>query len=117
LRVLLDLGQVSKVATVQLNEQPLGVVWQVPCVLDATSALRSGENHLTVTVANTWNNRLVGDAQLSEEQRYCRSNMQQSRTWRLPWKDTPLIESGLLGPVQLVWVRQLRVLTSGEASR
>jgi hypothetical protein len=117
LQVLLDLGRVSKVATVQLNGQPLGIVWQVPCVLDATPALRSGENHLTVTVANTWNNRLVGDAQLPEDQRFCQTNMQQSRTWRMPWKDTPLIESGLLGPVQLVWVRQLRVPESGQETR
>jgi hypothetical protein len=104
LRVFLDLGRVSKIATVHLNGQPLGIVWQAPCVLDATGALRTGQNHLTVAVANTWNNRLVGDAHLPEDQRYCRTNMQQSRTWRTPWKDTPLIESGLLGPVQLVWV-------------
>ena len=56
-------------------------------------------------------------AQLPEDQRFCRTNMQQSRTWRMPWKDTPLIESGLLGPVQLVWTRQLHVPQSGQESR
>jgi hypothetical protein len=109
LRTFLDLGRVSKIATVKLNGHPLGIVWKPPYVLDATSALQSGENRLTVAVANTWNNRLVGDATLPEAERFCRTNMGESRTWKTPWKDTPLIESGLLGPVQLLWTRELLV--------
>jgi hypothetical protein len=47
-------------------------------------------------VANLWANRLIGDAALPEEKR---------RTWttnRPYTKDSPLLESGLLGPVQLL---------------
>ena len=48
-------------------------------------------------VANTWHNRLVGDSALPQEERITRTNI------REPFRpDTPLLESGLLGPVRLV---------------
>jgi hypothetical protein len=57
---------------------------------------------LEIEITNTWANRLVGDAQLPPEKRYCRTNITYSGTPGKPWKDIPLRESGLFGPVELV---------------
>ena len=55
------------------------------------------ENELRIEVANTWHNRLVGDAALPPAERITTTNI------RRPFSpDTPLLESGLLGPVRLV---------------
>lgn len=95
--VELDLGRVAGVARVTLNGADLGIAWKPPYAVDATAWLRPGANELRVEVANTWHNRLVGDAALPPEQRVTRTNV------RNPFRpDTPLLESGLLGPVRLV---------------
>jgi len=70
-------------------------VWCAPWRVNATAALRSGANELEITVANLWPNRLIGDAALPEEKRL---------TWttKNPYRPgSPLLESGLLGPVTL----------------
>jgi hypothetical protein len=92
----LDLGVVKSMAGVKLNGRDLGVVWCAPWRVDISAAVQPGGNDLEITVANLWPNRLIGDAGLPEEQR---------RTWttRNPFKpNAPLLESGLLGPVQLL---------------
>ncbi|MFH1718339.1 MAG: glycosyl hydrolase [Planctomycetota bacterium] len=108
-RVYLDLGRVRFVADVYLNGKNLGILWKPPFRMDVTSAAKPGRNKLVIEVANTWSNRLVGDANSPEGQRYCRTNMTHSLTWEMPWKDTPLLESGLLGPVRLVPAKDLTV--------
>jgi hypothetical protein len=95
--VELDLGRVAGVARVRLNGQDLGIVWKPPYTVDVTAHLRPGENELRCEVANTWHNRLVGDSTLPPEERLTRTNI------RGPFgPDTPLRESGLLGPVRLI---------------
>ena len=95
--VELDLGRVAGVARVSLNGEELGIAWKPPYAVDATDRLREGENELRCEVANTWHNRLVGDSALPPEERITRTNI------RRPFgPDTPLLESGLLGPVRLV---------------
>ena len=95
--VLLDLGRVAGVARVFLNGEELGVAWKPPYGVDVTGRLKPGENALRCEVANTWHNRLVGDAALRQEERITRTNI------RGPFRThTPLLESGLLGPVRLV---------------
>jgi hypothetical protein len=94
--VHLDLGIVRNLAGVRLNGRDLGVVWCSPWRVDISAALRPAGNELEITVANLWPNRLIGDLALPEAER---------RTWttRNPFKaDTPLLESGLLGPVRLL---------------
>ena len=93
--VILDLGQVNDIAVVRVNGKELATLWLPPYRLDITSALKSGTNTLEVDVVNTWNNRLVGDASLPVGQR------RTSITAATVSKDTPLIPSGLLGPVYL----------------
>jgi len=93
----LDLGRVAGVARVFLNGQELGITWKPPYVIDVTKQLQAGENELRCEVANTWHNRLVGDSALPQEERITRTNLRESFR-----PDTPLLESGLLGPVRLV---------------
>lgn len=52
-----------------------------------------GKNHLLVEITNLWNNRLAGDQKLPKEE----------RTTRITQKANfdKLLESGLLGPVEL----------------
>jgi hypothetical protein len=107
--VYLDLGRVRFVADVRLNGKHLGILWKPPFRVDITEAARTGQNELVIEVANTWSNRLVGDAHSPEDQRFCRTNITKALTWQSPWKDTPLLESGLLGPVQLVTAKKVNV--------
>jgi hypothetical protein len=88
---------VQKVARVQLNGQEIAILWKPPFCVDITDAIKSGKNELTVEVANTWTNRLIGDAFLPPEEQYCRTNLHD----RLSRKDRRLQPSGLLGPVTI----------------
>ena len=88
-----------------LNGRSLGILWKPPFRMDITDAARLGRNELVVEVANTWSNRLVGDAR-TEGRDFCRTNIAKSLTWTVPWKETPLLESGLLGPVRLMVFRE-----------
>ena len=95
--VELDLGRVAGPARVLLNGEDLGVVWKPPYAVDVTGRVRPGENELRVEVANTWHNRLVGDAALPPTERFTVTNIRRPFT-----PNPPLLESGLLGPVRLV---------------
>jgi hypothetical protein len=91
----LDLGDIRELAEVKLNGQDLGILWTPPFALDITSAARPGRNRLEVRVTNLWSNRLIGDAQLPPGQRTTRTNIAKLTA------RTPLMPSGLLGPVVL----------------
>lgn len=97
-RIYLDLGDISKVADVWLNDRPLEITWAKPYRFDITDIIKSGENTLKVEVANTWSNRLTGDAITGEK--YTKTNITVSSD-RVLWAQTPLLESGLIGPVTL----------------
>lgn len=101
-RLMLDLGHVRFVADAWLNGTHLGILWKSPFRVDVTAAAVPGKNRLVVEVANTWSNRLTGDARTPDGKRYCNTNMTKALTWELPWKEAPLLESGLMGPVR-VW--------------
>jgi beta-galactosidase/beta-glucuronidase len=103
-RLVLDLGRVRLVADVYLNGRSVGILWKPPFTVDITDAAKAGANELVVEVANTWSNRLAGDAK-SEGRDFCRTNIAKSLTWTVPWTETPLLESGLLGPVRLTAFR------------
>jgi hypothetical protein len=94
-RVWLDLGAVKNLARVRLNGEDLGVLWCAPWRVEITKVVRAKENHLEIDVANLWPNRLIGDQLLPPEKRLAWT------TWNPFKKDTPLLESGLLGPVRL----------------
>jgi hypothetical protein len=77
----------------------LGVVWCAPWRVAITGAVKPTGNQLEIEVANLWPNRLIGDQGLPPEKRLT------STTWNPFTKDTPLLESGLLGPMSL-WVEE-----------
>ena len=92
--VLLDLGRVDMIADVELNGQPAGVLWASPYKL--TLQGKPGKNTLKIAVTGTWFNRLAYDANLPEGER---------KTWTIagPEPGSPLRESGLIGPVLLLY--------------
>jgi hypothetical protein len=89
--------------------------------VDITGVVKAKGNKLEVTVANLWQNRLVGDEQLKPDCKYGKwgepsgwpewllKNQKRSPTgryafasWKHFTKDSPLLSSGLLGPVTVL---------------
>ncbi|MGA2772372.1 MAG: glycosyl hydrolase [Bryobacteraceae bacterium] len=119
-RVYLDLGRVEVLAEVKVNGKDLGTLWKPPFRVDVTDAVHAGNNDLEVRVTNLWPNRLIGDEQLPPENEYGPNGgilkmpdwYTQGKpkppggritftTWKHFDKDSPLLASGLLGPVRL----------------
>jgi hypothetical protein len=92
-RVVLDLGEVRETARVWVNGKEMGVAWKRPFVVDVTQAVVAGKNSLKVQVTNLWPNRIIGDQSLPEGKRFTHTNITKFT------KDSPLMTSGLLGPV------------------
>ena len=116
----LDLGWVHVQAQVRVNGHDLGLLWKPPFRVDISSAVQPGENKLEVLVTNQWVNRLIGDEQLPAENDYDPSGhikvipdwylqgkpkpaggRTTFATWKHFDKDSPLLASGLVGPVRL----------------
>jgi hypothetical protein len=129
--LFLDLGLVKHIARVLLNHQELGIVWTAPWRIEIpVSLLKNRNNDLQIEVTNVWANRLIGDEQeppdcewrpgqyfyesgyyLKEfpdwflknqprpsKGRYCFT------TWNYFTRNSPLVSSGLMGPVRIVRV-------------
>ncbi|MCB0687754.1 MAG: hypothetical protein KDC53_14560, partial [Saprospiraceae bacterium] len=108
--IFLDLGDLTNVAEVWLNGQSLGVCWAKPYRLDVTNVIRAGDNQLEIKVANTWNNRLKGDAVTGAKftnTNITNTNVAGLNKIRLKWSEVPLIKAGLFGPVKLVTLKPL----------
>ena len=116
----LDLGAVKNLAEVSLNGRDLGVLWKPPFRVNITAAAKSGANKLAVKVTNLWANRLIGDEQLPSDGDRSGDGKRLKvwpqwlldgkpsptgrltfATWRQYDANSPLLESGLLGPVTL----------------
>ena len=125
-RYVLDLGKVCNLAVVRINGTACPTLWRTPFRTDVTDLLRKGENILEIEVTNLWVNRLVGDEQEPEDILWAKpgrmgggSLMQEMPEWlrtgsprpsqgrkavtsyKFFRKDSPLLPSGLLGPVVL----------------
>jgi len=105
-KLFLDLGKVRELAEVKVNGKSCGIVWCPPFRVDISRAVEAGENKLQVEVVNFWPNRIIGDASLLESQRLTRTNV------RKLTQSTPLMESGLLGPVNLMMASSASILKS-----
>jgi len=92
----LDLGNVKNLAEVIINGQSLGISWKTPFRVNVTRVLKEGANTLEVKVTNLWVNRLIGDQQPGNLKKI-------SYTTEAFYKvDSPLLPSGLLGPVKII---------------
>jgi hypothetical protein len=118
-RLAVSLGRVAVVARVRLNGHDLGVLWAPPYRAEITRQVRPGTNRLEVQVANLWPNRLIGDEQRPadcewttpgaiaaipdwvREGKPSPTGRLTFATWRHYTASSPLLESGLLGPVRL----------------
>ncbi len=127
---MLDLGRVADIARLFINGQEVRVLWTPPFRTNITDYVQPGENSLTVHVANRWINRLIGDEAIPVDYVYQErggSKFTDGRIMKFPrwlrdpaqrdeskrhsfsiWKhydvDSPLVESGLLGPVDIEWL-------------
>lgn len=96
----LDLGDVQNLAEVTVNGQSLGIVWKTPFRINVTGVLKPGENNLEIKVTNLWVNRLIGDQQPGVEDKLTYTTMPFYQA------DSPLMPSGLLGPVQIIGITE-----------
>jgi hypothetical protein len=131
LRLVLDLGDVRECCRVRLNGKPVAEFWGPPFRVDLTGLAKAGANKLEVDVTNLWTNRLIGDEQYPDDMGWTpywsgdqlkgwpewfvkgeprpEPRRKTFTTWRHVKKDTPLLPSGLLGPVVLRPVRVVEV--------
>jgi hypothetical protein len=123
-RICLDLGKVEVMARVKVNGKDCGIAWKPPYRVDISRAVRAGENELEIEVVNLWINRMIGDEQLPLDSDWKdfetllawpnwfktgkprTSGRYTFTTARHYKKDTPLVPSGLLGPVTIVDMRR-----------
>jgi hypothetical protein len=119
LSFLLDLGAVEVMARVRVNGKDCGIAWKPPYRVDISAAVREGANDLEIDIVNLWINRMIGDEQLPLDSAWKGSEiMLEWPEWFLKGtprpsgrftftscrhykKDTPLVSSGLLGPVTI----------------
>ena len=127
-KLSLNLGSVRVIAELKMNGRDLGILWKPPFEADITEVAHAGENQLEIKVTNLWPNRMIGDEQLAPDRKWRESpggdtliaewpqwllegkpsptGRQTLTTWKYWSKDSPLLESGLLGPVTIRVVEQ-----------
>jgi hypothetical protein len=123
----IDLGTVNHLARVKVNGRDLGVAWTAPWrIAIPATLLRTKGNELIIEVTNVWANRLIGDEQEPDDcvwtpgprgngrflkefpEWFLKKQPRPSKgrfgftTWNYFTKESPLVPSGLLGPVRLV---------------
>ena len=130
--IYIDLGESKEISEVRLNGKWVDTLWMKPLQVEISDYLKQGENHLEITVSTRLINRLIGDEFYPEDLAYRefehpRSGMrcyvfgekgvpqwmQEGRDrpnskrktfsyWKFHHKDSPLVPSGLLGPVRII---------------
>ncbi len=100
-RIIIDLGTVGNLAEVYVNGKFCGTAWKQPFKVDITDAVREGGNELQIRVANLWVNRLIGDEQPDCPEKITFTDARHYRA------DSPLLPSGLIGPVKIIKLKNL----------
>lgn len=85
----------KNLAEVVVNNKSLGIVWKKPFRVDVTGNFKPGANKVEIKVTNLWVNRLIGDQQPG-------ANKITYTTMPFYQANSPLLPSGLLGPVQII---------------
>jgi len=114
-KAYLDVGVVHDMARVKLNGKDLGVVWCAPWRVEVTGAIKAGDNQLEIEVVNRWANRMIGDKQPPDANGrtvdcppgFLGGEKIQAGRYTFSTSDpyeqqSPLLPSGLLGPVQIM---------------
>lgn len=94
-RVFVTLTDLHEICTVRVNGKVAGTIWAMPYRLDITDSLKNGENSLALDVTNLWPNRIIGDAQPGAALTYTTTNIRKYKA------GSPLLASGLIGPVSI----------------
>jgi len=133
-RMVLDLGEMNDLAQVKINGVDKGTLWYPPFKVDITDALKNGNNRIEIAVTNNWANRLIGDEKepadfvwgsdrgvdkghamkaypdwfLKNEPRTSQGRKAFS-VWYYYRDNSPLQPAGLVGPVKLVNVGEVKL--------
>ncbi len=99
-KIFIDLGDVKNIAEVFVNGKSIGTLWRKPFKADISSAVKAGANKLEIRVTNLWVNRLIGDVQPGVTNKITYTTMPFYQA------NSPLLSSGLLGPVKIVSVKK-----------
>jgi hypothetical protein len=67
--------------------------------VEITDTVKPAGNVLEIDIANLWPNRIIGDSVLPPARRFTHTNIVYTQ-------DTPLWESGLLGPVAIELIKE-----------
>jgi hypothetical protein len=110
-KIFLDLGKLWLLADVTVNGKYIGTLWKAPYRIEITDVVKAGENRLAIDIANTWCNRLIGDAIHPDKIQYCQTNIGGHETLEArSWANIPLRESGLFGPVKVVFAKEKSIM-------
>jgi hypothetical protein len=113
--IYIDLGEVNNLARIHVNGKDMGVVWTAPFRVKITDAVVPGDNQIDIEVANLWPNRLIGDEQKPDDgikngqwpewlinRKPRTSGRYTFTTYKHYSADSPLLKSGLMGPVKIL---------------
>ena len=98
--ILVDLGDLTAMGKVYINDEYAGGVWTYPYSVNITPFIKEGSNKIEIEIVNNWMNRIIGDMNLPEDKR---------TTWCFvnPYnQDSRLQPSGLFGPVKINSIKQ-----------
>lgn len=125
-RLELDLGSVSVIAEVMVNDQKIETLWKAPYRVDISNYLVKGENKINIKVTNLWPNRLIGDEKLELDFERRGNKIKRLPDWLIndtkrpstrttfpSWKhwnkEDELKTSGLLGPVKIRFYKNIKL--------
>lgn len=95
-RYEIKLDGFTDVAEVIVNDQSAGHIWCSPWTLDITPYITSGNNKITLRVANSLYNRMIGDLNVPADRRVTKA------TTPIVDESTPLVPSGINGNVTII---------------
>lgn len=101
MQLWLDLGQVHNLAEVWINGKLAGTAWKPPYRIDISRLVTAGQNKIEIRSVNLWVNRLIGDAQPGAENKVTLTTRNFYRA------DSPLVPSGLIGPVKILRLAEI----------
>jgi hypothetical protein len=99
--VFVAFEDIQEMARLSINGEDCGILWTPPYRANITSNITPGSNKIVVEVANTWNNRIVGDLRTPEMKAYTNTNVMNKFG-----DNSPLLPSGIMGKAEIVFSNQ-----------